>query len=76
MPALEVPPGRLLPELPAGTVSVVCAALAALPLPAAFVSHTERLHVPGPGTVTVAGPAAGAAMGTLQGPEPLAGHTW
>src|ERR1035437_4888531 len=70
-PEPEPPP----PKLPAGTVSVVCAALAAVPLPAALVSQTARLQLPGPGTVTVAGPAAGAAVRALQAPEPLTGQT-
>lgn len=70
------PPDPPLPELPAGTVRIVCAAAAAVPLPAALVSHTARFQLPGPGTVTVAGPAAGDGIGALQDPEPLAGQTW
>jgi hypothetical protein len=56
------------PELDGGTTTLVCAALAALALPAALVSHTAMLQLPGPGTVTVAGPAAGVAAGALHEP--------
>ena len=59
-----------------GTTTSVYAALAGLALPAALVSHTAMLQLPGPGTVTVAGPAAGADAGALHKPEPLAGQTW
>ncbi|HTU79485.1 MAG TPA: hypothetical protein VMF09_12075 [Solirubrobacteraceae bacterium] len=64
------------PALDGGTTTFVCAALAGLALPAALVSHTAMLRLPGPGTVTVAGPPAGADAGALHAPEPLAGQTW
>jgi hypothetical protein len=64
------------PDLDGGTTTLVCAALAGLALPAALVSHTAMLQLPGPGTVMVAGPAAGADAGALHEPEPLAGETW
>src|ERR1035441_831508 len=64
------------PELGGGATTLVCAALAGLALPAALVSHTAMLQLPGPGTVTVAGPAAGADAGALHEPEPLAGQIW
>jgi hypothetical protein len=63
-------------ELDGGATTFVCAALAELALPAALVSHTSMLQLPGPGTTTVAGPVAGADAGALHAPEPLAGQTW
>ena len=59
-----------------GTTTFVRAALAGLALPAELLSHTAMLQLPGPGTVTVAGPDAGAVAGVLHGPAPVAGHTW
>jgi len=50
--SLPEPPDPPPPELSAGTVRVVCAALAAVALPAALVSHTARLQLPGPGCRT------------------------
>ncbi len=43
-----------------GTTTFVRAPLAGFALPAALLSHTAMLQLPGPGTVTVAGPVAGA----------------
>lgn len=63
------------PEPDEGTATFVRAALAELALPAALLNHTAIVQLPGPGTATVTGPAAGAAAGALHEPEPLAGHT-
>jgi hypothetical protein len=59
-----------------GTLSVVCAVLVVLLLPAASVSHTASVQVPGPGTVTVAGPFAEAAIGGSHDPGLLVEQTW
>ena len=69
---LPPPPGKLL----VGTVRLMCAELSVLLSPAALVSHTASVQVPGPGTVTIAGPSAGAVVGVLQAPGPVAGQTW
>lgn len=55
-----------------GDVRGACGAAVA----AALVSHTARFQLPGPGTVTFAGPAGGAAVGALHDPEPVVGQTW
>lgn len=79
---LESPPSGLLPspgsrwDSSGVTARVMCAAFVGLLLPAASCSHTASVQFPGPGTVMVAGPSAGAGRGSVQAPGPLAGQTW
>ncbi|MHB1837829.1 MAG: hypothetical protein ACYCXW_23030 [Solirubrobacteraceae bacterium] len=56
----DSPPPALEPDWLGDPTKEIVAALVGLVLPAASVSHTARVHVPAPGTVTVAGPSGGA----------------
>jgi len=60
----------------AATVRVVWAAFVGLLLPAASCSHMMSVHVPGSGTVMVAGPFGGAGCGSVQGSGLLVGQIW